>query len=316
MKVHNFLIVFLIVLFFGCGRCTQDKSSTTTKPSNPNEIIVGTFNIEWLGDGIDDRNERSEQDYKNIAKIIEDSQCDLVGVQEIENLNAISKVIKYLPEYSFFISRDDAPQKVGIIFRKDIKVRYIQDYTPLEVEQSRTRPGIVVAVQKGNFDFLALVVHFKATSHFDNTPQKLQESRTLRTLQAEVVSRWIDSILSLQQESDLFVIGDFNDTPLRKKFNTLIPLLSNSNVIFLTEKLKSCKMPNAYVIDHILVTKSVLERYYSNSVNLVNTFELYSKEVAEKISDHCLVFARFDVTKPDNDPSKYFETVEKVAQRW
>lgn len=314
MKLRELTYFLILLVIFGCGRCTQDKSSTQTQTTNTKEIIVGTFNIEWLGDGISDRKERTEQDYKNIAKIIEDSQCDLIGVQEVENINAIARVGKYLPNYSFYITRDDAPQKVGVLFRKDIKVRYISDYTPLEVEDRRTRPGLVVAVQKGNFDFLALVVHLKATSHYDNTPEKLEDSRNLRTRQAEVVSHWIDSILTIGQEQDLFVVGDFNDTPLRKKFNTLMPLISNSNVIFLTEQLKSCKLQNAYVIDHILVTKSILDRYIANSVNIYNTYQIFSKEIAEKISDHCLVFARFDVTKPDNDPSKYFETTVSMAK--
>lgn len=307
MKIKNSIFLLLLIALISCSRCSDESQKAKRKPINPNEIIVGTFNIEWLGDGFNDRIERDEQDYKNIARIIEDSQCDIVGVQEIENFNALAKLIKYLPEYSFYISRDDAPQKVGIIFRKDVKVRYICDYSPLEVEEKRTRPGLVVAVQKGNFDFLALVVHFKATSRFDDTPEKVEQSRILRTKQSEVVSRWVDSTLSHQEEEDLFVIGDFNETPKRKQYNTLIPLLENSNVIFLTEALKSCKLPNAYVIDHILVTKAVLNRFIQNSLTLYNTYELFPKEQAEKISDHCLIYARFDVTKPDNDPSNYFD---------
>lgn len=307
MKIKNSIFLLLLIALISCSRCSDESQKAKRKPINPNEIIVGTFNIEWLGDGFNDRIERDEQDYKNIARIIEDSQCDIVGVQEIENFNALAKLIKYLPEYSFYISRDDAPQKVGIIFRKDVKVRYICDYSPLEVEEKRTRPGLVVAVQKGNFDFLALVVHFKATSRFDDTPEKVEQSRILRTKQSEVVSRWVDSTLSHQEEEDLFVIGDFNETPKRKQYNTLIPLLENSNVIFLTEALKSCKLPNAYVIDHILVTKEVLNRFIQNSLTLYNTYELFPKEQAEKISDHCLIYARFDVTKPDNDPSNYFD---------
>lgn len=307
MKIKNSIFLLLLIGLISCSRCSDESQKAKRKPINPNEIIVGTFNIEWLGDGFNDRIERDEQDYKNIARIIEDSQCDIVGVQEIENFNALAKLIKYLPEYSFYISRDDAPQKVGIIFRKDVKVRYICDYSPLEVEEKRTRPGLVVAVQKGNFDFLALVVHFKATSRFDDTPEKVEQSRILRTKQSEVVSRWVDSTLSHQEEEDLFVIGDFNETPKRKQYNTLIPLLENSNVIFLTEALKSCKLPNAYVIDHILVTKEVLNRFIQNSLTLYNTFELFPKEQAEKISDHCLIYARFDVIKPDNDPSNYFD---------
>jgi endonuclease/exonuclease/phosphatase family metal-dependent hydrolase len=313
MRLEKIILFAFFIVIVGCSRCSEDKT-TPEKKVNDKEIVVGTFNIEWLGDGINDRIDRTEQDYKNIAKIIEESGCDIVGVQEIENFNALSKLIKYLPDYSFYLSRDDSPQKVGILFRKNVKVKYICDYSPLEVEERRTRPGLEVAVQKGNFDFIALVVHFKSTSRFDDTKEKLEESRELRFKQAEVVSKWIDSILANKDESDLFVIGDFNDTPMRKKFNTLVPLLSNANVVFLTEQLKSCKFQNAYVIDHILVSKSALSRFIQNSLNLYNTFEIFPKEAVERISDHCLVYARFDVTKPDNDPSKYFEK-ESISQR-
>lgn len=308
MKLKGIMLVCLMVLIFinGCSRCTEELKEKPLKQLNPSEIIIGTFNIEWLGDGFNDRIERTDKDYQNIARIIKESQCDIVGVQEIENFNALAKLVQYLPEYSFFITKDDAPQKVGIIFHKSIKVKYIADYSPLEVEERRTRPGLVAAVEKGNFDFLTLVVHFKATSRFDDTKEKIEQSRMLRTNQAQVVCNWVDSILSRGEEEDLFVIGDFNDTPLRKQFNTLLPLLSNPNLIFLTAQLKSCKFPTAYVIDHILITKRSLKRYVDNSLSIYNTFQIYPQESAEKISDHCLVYVRFDVTQPDNDKSDYF----------
>ncbi len=313
MKTKIIILVFLSLFLTSCDKCSTDHKQKTTSATSKTEIIIGTFNIEWLGDGINDRIERTESDYKNIAKIIEESQCDIVGVQEIENFNAMSKLINHLPGFSFYLSRDDAPQKVGLLFRKDLKVKYLGDYSPLEVEENRTRPGIFLAVQKGNFDFIVLVVHFKATSHFDNTKEKIEKSRVLRTFQTEVVSKFADSIISRKQEQDVFLIGDFNDTPKRTKFNTLIPILSNSNLSFLTTELKSCKFQNAYTIDHIVVSKSAKNRYIENSVSAYNFYEIFPKDIAEKISDHCLVFARFEVTKPDNDPSKYFERENNLS---
>ncbi len=312
MKTKIIFLFFLSFLLTSCDKCSTDRTQRNS-PKSKTEITIGTFNIEWLGDGINDRVERTESDYRNIAKIIEESQCDIVGVQEIENFNAISKLIKYLPDFSFYLTRDDAPQKVGLLYRKDIKVKYLGDYSPLEVEENRTRPGIVLAVQKGNFDFIVLVVHFKATSRFDDTKEKIESSRVIRTLQAEVVSKFADSIITQKQEQDVFIIGDFNDTPKRTKSNTLTPLLSNPNLSFLTSEVKSCKFQNAYSIDHIVASQSAKKRYIENSVSVYNTYEIYSKEIAEKISDHCLVFARFDVTKPDNDPSKYFDQGQSVT---
>ncbi len=311
--MKQFKYVFLaLFLLFACSKHEQKKEVTDP---NPKEIVVGSFNLEWLGDGINDRNPRSEMDYENIAKIIQQSGVEVLGVQEVENFNALARLIKFLPEYSFFIVRDDAPQKVGIIFRKNCKVKFIATYSPLEVETRRTRPGLVAAVEKGGLDFLILVVHLKATSRFDNTPEKIEESRSLRLRQAELIGFWVDSVLAHNDEEDLIILGDLNDTPLRKKFNTLVPLLLNSNLKFLTDSLRSCKLSTAYVIDHIVVTESLLRRYINKSAALFDHFHALSEEEASKISDHCLIFSRFDVTLPDNDPSKYFKDKKEIAER-
>lgn len=308
--MNRLFVVLVIALLWGCGKKTEERLSE----EQAKEITVGTFNIEWLGDGINDRIDRSEQDYKNIAEVIKQSGVDLIGVEEVENISAMTRVIKYLPDYSFFLSRDDAPQKVGILFKKNIQVRYLYDYSPLEVEQRRTRPGLVAVVQKGNLDFIIMVVHFKATSRFDEAPEKLEQSRALRTRQGEITVGWIDSILVAKNEQDIVVLGDFNDSPLRKKYNTMIAFLSYPDVLFLTDNLKSCKYPNAYGIDHIVVTRSLFNRYVQNSTKVFDTFSMFKREDAERISDHCLVLARFDITKPDNDPSKYFTNLRQIAK--
>jgi endonuclease/exonuclease/phosphatase family metal-dependent hydrolase len=309
--MNRLFVVLAIFILWGCGKKAEEKISE----EQSQEITVGTFNIEWLGDGINDRIDRSEQDYKNIAEVIKQSGVDLLGVEEVENMNAMAKVIRYLPDYSFFLSRDDAPQKVGILFKKNIQIRYLYDYSPLEVEQRRTRPGFVAVAQKGNLDFIVMVVHFKATSRFDETPEKLEQSRILRSRQSEITVAWIDSILKAKNEQDVVVLGDFNDSPLRKKYNTMGAFLSYPDVLFLTDNLKSCKYPKAYGIDHIVVTRSLLNRYVQNSTKVFDTFSMFKREDAERISDHCLVFVRFDITKPDNDPSKYFGNSKQIAEK-
>lgn len=309
--MNKLFVVFAIVLLWGCGKKVEQRIAE----EEVKEITIGTFNIEWLGDGINDRIDRSEQDYKNIAEVIKQSGVDLLGVEEVENINAMARVTKYLPDYSFFLSHDNAPQKVGILFKKNIQVRYLYDYSPLEVKQHRTRPGFVAVVQKGNLDFIVMVVHFKATSRFDETPEKLEQSRALRMRQAEVAVGWIDSILKAKNEQDIVVLGDFNDSPLRKKYNTMIAFLSYPDVLFLTENLKSCKYPNAYGIDHIVVTRSLFNRYVQNTAKVFDTFSMFKSEDAERISDHCLVLVRFDITQPDNDPSKYFIGSKQIAKK-
>ena len=103
------VFIFLIVLL----SCSKEKEQVIVSDGT---LTVGTFNLEWLGDGVRDRNDRAESDYKNIAEIIIKTKADILAVQEIENPAALMKVIRYLPNYSFYVGRGGAQQNLGFIF--------------------------------------------------------------------------------------------------------------------------------------------------------------------------------------------------------
>lgn len=287
------LAVATILTFASCER----------KPITPEDkdVRVGSFNIAWLGDGQRDRIDRAPEDYKLIAEAIKNSRADILGVQEIENAEALAKVAAHLPDYDFRVGEKGRQQNVGAIFRKDLEVKYLGEYEPISVYPGRLRPGALFEVKKGNFDFIMMVVHFKSTSRWDKTPKKKRESRSIRLRQAEIASRWADSILALGGERDLIVVGDFNETPTRKKFNTMLPIMESPNLIFLTTNLKSCKYKAWYVIDHVVVSPSAKERYEENSEKVHNFYSSLPKKSAKAVSDHCPVTVDFEIVSPDKD---------------
>lgn len=158
MKIKSFLFALFIVLFVGCSNLKVDYDESS--------VTVATFNSEWLGDGIDDRNERTEYEYKMIAEVIAGTGADIIGLQEVENEKAIERIIKYLPNYKYIIGNTGWIQNPAVIFRDTVKVVKIEDYAPLAVKEGKTRAGLVLDVKKGNFDFRMMVVHFKSTSRF------------------------------------------------------------------------------------------------------------------------------------------------------
>ena len=89
LRKYTLLLIVLIVAT-SCTKVSFDKQQT---------VVVGTFNMEWLGDGIDDRIKRSERDYERLAEVIENTNADVLGLQEIENEAALKRIMKYLPEY-------------------------------------------------------------------------------------------------------------------------------------------------------------------------------------------------------------------------
>lgn len=264
-------------------------------------ITVGTFNIAWLGDGRSDREPRNEEEIQAIAGVIRETDADVLGVQEIENAEAIGRVLKYLPGYSAHIGTLGREQNVGLIYRNSVEVRIVGEYAPVAIEAGRNRPGLAAHCKKGNFDWIMMVVHLKSTSRYDSTEELRQKSYLTRSAQTEKIVKWADSIRRADAEQDVIIAGDFNDFPLRKTNPTLLPALVDSSLKFLTMNMGSCKSDYMKGIDHILVSGSAAARFVAGSDRMINTYAAYPKKQAEKISDHCPVTVQFDISTPDND---------------
>ena len=289
-----FLLIFCsIPSIGGCKRKTQNHSS--------NIVRIGTFNIAWLGDGINDKILRNEQDFKNIADIIIQSNADVLGVQEIENQVALSCIVKYLPDYKFDLGTHGGKQNIGVIYRDDITMEFEEEYMQLAVDYGKTRPGLILSCRKGNFDWKMMVIHLKSSSGHDSTSIMQADARQTRTVQAEVCSHWLDSLVKSSREKDVVIVGDFNDFPTRKTNPTLTSLVENTQAEFLTIESKSCKNDKWFGIDHIVCSNSAKKRFVTGSDRSINFYSQLSKNQADKISDHCPVLVDFDVSAPDND---------------
>ncbi len=288
-------IFFVLSLFF--------IFSCSTKPVKYEfeTIRIATFNIEWLGDGIDDKKMREESDYLRIAEVIEKLDADLIGLQEIENEKALLKLMVHLPDFSYVMGNTGWVQNPAIIFRKNIDVRFVNNYQPLAVKENKTRAGLWVKVRKENFDFHMMVVHFKSTSSFDNTPELKAESFQLRQLQSKALRKWADSLVTSGTEQDIIIIGDFNDNPNRTNMRNLEQLVYDGEFSFLTQDMGSCKNPRWDLIDHVAVNKSVKNRYVEGSEFVYDIFQSHWEHQSEMISDHCPVLVSFEIETPDND---------------
>lgn len=300
MKTTNifYIILFLIPIFISsCNNInnTNDTNKKSTALNNNdidireesvnNSIIVGTFNIKWLGDGIDDNTPRNQTDINNIANIIKDMDYDILAIQEIENANAIKRILKILPDYKYILSDKFYPQNIGVIYKKNIDVSMECNYKPLSLD-GRSRPGLVLNIKANNYKFNAMVVHLKASSRYDSTDALKEKSYELRRSQAQMLSNWVDSMIAIGKE-DLIILGDFNDFVNRKNNATLTPLLENPNLTCLTAKEHSCSNPYHYTIDNIFVSNSIKKRFVETSLFTYDIHSSFNDEEIETISDHC-----------------------------
>lgn len=288
MKLLNiFPILILILLFVSC----TEKSKS--QDDNDKILLIGTFNIEWLGDGTSDRKQRSEEDYQNIAKVIEKTNVEFFGLQEIENENALKRVLKYLPDWTYIITPSGSSSlNTCFIYKKYLNVENHGNYEGINVAPPTTRPGSVVRLKHGKLDIHILNVHLKSTSSFDNTEEKREYSFLLRRMQSTEIIRFKDSIINNKINDKVLVLGDFNDNPIREDKSNILVL--DSNFFFPTKYLASCKNEFWDIIDHIILSDDLTEHYQHSSAYVFDVFSLFPKNKADMISDHCPVMIRLN----------------------
>ncbi len=282
MKKLNIILIILIILIISFL-----LFSCKNNPLNDiNFITIGTFNIQWLGDGINDNTPRTKKDINNIANIIEDSDIDILALQEIENAASLEQITKLLPNYKYIVSTKYKNQNVGVIYKDDIEIKVEDEYQPLTLN-GRSRPGLVLNIKAQDYEFYAMIIHLKATSKYDSTQILKEKSIEMRKMQAEMISHWADSMINIENKKELVIIGDFNDFPKRKNNATLTPILQNKNLIFLTDNERNCINPYYFTIDNIVVSKTTKKRFIKGSVFTYDINSAFNKTEIENISDHC-----------------------------
>ncbi len=293
--MHRFVrYAFLLasILIFGCATSQQPAAT----------VCIGTFNIEWLGDGIEpEQKPRTEDDYAAIAKLIAESGVDVLAVQEIENDSALHRILRYLPGWLGLLSHGGHRQNVGVLYRTGVECTAKGDYFPLAVNPERNRAGFIVECRKGAFDWLMMVVHLKSSSRYDSTEELRRTAIEQRRQQASILARWADSVLTTTSERDVLIVGDFNDFPKRSRQPTLTALERDSALVFLTEGLTSCLDHRRKAIDHILASTSAARRWHPERLRMIDHRAMLPDRSASRISDHCMVIGEFDISPPDND---------------
>jgi endonuclease/exonuclease/phosphatase family metal-dependent hydrolase len=290
-KLREFFLLELLVYTIVCSACQESPQTS---------ITIGTFNMEWLGDNTaDDRKPRTTQDLLLLASAIRDTEADILAVQEIENEQAIKKLLAYLPEYRFVLGESGGKQHVGFLYKTNLEIQPLGEVMSIAVEPNRTRAGLLVQYQSGARKWLLLAVHLKSTSRADSSTELRERSRELRSLQSAQIRAWSDSIQTRDSLMHVVILGDFNDSPIKKniqKKTTLDTLKNAPHLVFLTSQMHSCTYEALPTIDHILCSTQAMKRFVWGSLHTVNTHVMLTEPDAKRISDHCAVVCQFDVS--------------------
>ncbi|MFO7789891.1 MAG: endonuclease/exonuclease/phosphatase family protein [Bacteroidales bacterium] len=247
MKRLTILVPFLVALIASVYAQEETQYKVTT---------IAFYNLENLFDTINDPdiylNEEftpeGEKNYdtekyntklENLASVIEKVGTDLnkqppviCGISEIENKSVVEDLVNEtcLKQYDYGIVHYDSPDErgvdVGMIYRKAFfEVEHSASY-PVKFEEDeddKTRDQLLVSGMLDGEKMHFIVVHYPSRRGGE------QASRPKRQAAADVSRHIIDSLLDIDSNAKIMIMGDFNDNPDNVSIEENLEAKANKN---------------------------------------------------------------------------------------
>ncbi|MBN1952543.1 MAG: endonuclease/exonuclease/phosphatase family protein [Bacteroidales bacterium] len=229
----RFYLLLMLLWMAGSLQAQQEKTF--------NAVCIGFYNLENLFDTILDPElynneeftpngpnqwtaERYHEKLRNMADVISKIGTDVVpagvailGISEIENRNVVEDLVKHeiLRERGFRIVHYDSPDArgvdVGLIYRPDIFTVLGSKSYRLTLENDsgfRSRDQLLVTGKAGD-DILHIIVN-----HWPSRRGGERASRPKRNAAGDLSRHIADSLLALDKNAKIIVMGDLNDDPV------------------------------------------------------------------------------------------------------
>jgi len=293
-----FLIAFSVsnlaqtddTLYFGFWNL-QNLFDTVDDPNKDDEAFLPNGDMEWTEDRLDKK-------MYNLARVIrsmnDGNGPDVLGVCEVENQNVLDLMInKYLSDLNYKTAYLESPDNRGIdnglIFKANkFKLINIQADTIHLSDGWPTRLIFGVNLLINNNEKITVFVnHWPSRSggQLESEPNRIEAAKTLRYA--------VDRIFKIEEDAQIFIIGDFNDDPINKSVLETLrahPIKCDSlNVEFEVEsegelfnlsyetfenELGSYKYRDTWnMLDQIIVSGSLITGDLINYI--CNTYEVY-----------------------------------------
>ena len=261
--------------------------------NSDNKIDVVTWNCEFFPTA-------NDSTILALAEAVIDLDVDIIAFQEIRRTGWFSKVMDYLPEYDFVVSKSASFMDLAIIYKNNLfeLKRHIEPFSENDYNYAGRPPLQIDLISKINGDEYPLTII--------NLHMKCCDSGLSRRKKAsEMLHEYLDSIYNHQP--NIIVLGDWNDdTKDDVGEHCFEPFFNDDRFFFTTQELSLDiskasypKEPYVSFLDHIMVSNSIIsiqDSYWVETIPMgeymggYNVYEDY-------ISDHLPVLLSFPVTK-------------------
>ena len=277
----------------------------------PTQVTVATWNIAWFGDGIRDEVLRGNQrggrylreaaDFDRLGAIVTrlaDHGVEVVGLQEVENADAVRRIFPQT-DWELFLSRRDTDpewsQRTAIVVRRSAGWRVerhpdIVEWSP----QGRDRHGVDVTLSRGPERVRVLTVHFQSGCQGDSLHSGERPCGFLR-MQLAVLKGWLFDRMG--EGIPAVVAGDWNRFLSRPDDGTVQELPGNPLVLPPASRAPACwsgRFDN--YVDHIVAFAPPGQSAASSAFEEV----LYEapESARDRLSDHCPLVANLEFSRP------------------
>ena len=210
---------------------------------------------------------KGDSTMKAVAELIQDLDVDIIGVQEIIKIGDFAKMMSWIPEYDFVLSRQSSFLEQAIIFKKDLFTILSRD-EPFAFDDYyfAGRPPLVV-------DFLYNCGEIKQEICVVNMHLKCCGDGLYRRQQS--MKQLYDYLMVriVKGKNNIIVVGDWNDelqdTGIYQSFSPFIN--DKENFYFVTERIADDSTQQSYpswpsFLDHILIGSGYFDLFEEKGV--------------------------------------------------
>ena len=231
-----------------------------------------------------------------LAEAVLDLNADIIAFQELRKTGWFSKLMAYLPEYDFIVSKQASFMDLAIIYKNNMfeLVRQIEPFADNDYNFAGRPPlqADLIYYQDGYEITLTIInIHMKCC---DSGLRRRQKA-------AQMLYEYLDK--KYEQQPNILVLGDWNDDtkddPGEHCFDPFFQdprfYFTTHDISFDIKQASYPKEPYVSFLDHIMVSKDLLpqQSYYEVQTILMGNF-MGGYEVYETyISDHRPVMLSF-----------------------
>jgi len=297
---HYLPVLVLVTLFI--SNCSRPIS---TENQSKSSLRLAFYNVENLFDTIDDPEKKDEEftpeskkahntdkytrKRANIIQVLEAIEADAFGLCEVENAEVVNDLIrnsKALQKKKMRLLHFESPDQRGIdnaLIFSEKKFKVIDSF-PVKVDlgkDSRPTRDILAVVLKSKNDTFCIYVN-----HWPSRSGGKEKSEGKRMIAGKTLSETIVKQKAKYPNAHHIALGDLNDHPTDKSVYESLGAKETLNaelINLMYDEHQSGKGSHAYrgewgVLDHIIISKSLLGKVDTNFIFSKNWMLYYNKQ--------------------------------------